>query len=118
VVPKAEAQLDQVFAALSDPTRRAVLARLRFGEASLTKLARPLRVSLPSMSKHVKVLEHAGLVDRQIEGRRHRLRLNPRSFEVVEDWLGDYTAVWEAQLEALDAYLQTGRRSRRPARGR
>src|SRR5205814_1843645 len=71
---KSAAQLDLVFSALSDPTRRAVLARLRQGEASLTRLAKPLQVSLPSMSKHVRVLERAGLVDRQVAGWLHRGR--------------------------------------------
>jgi DNA-binding transcriptional ArsR family regulator len=109
---KPAAQLDQVFAALSDPTRRAILARLRHGETSLTRLARPLQVSLPSMSKHVKVLERAGLVDRQVDGRLHHLRLKPRSFQMVDDWLRDYAAAWEGQLDALDEYLKPARRSR------
>src|SRR5438093_6362228 len=109
---KSDAQLDLVFTALSDPTRRAVLARLRQGEASLTRLARPLQVSLPSMSKHVRVLERAGLIDRQVAGRLHRLRLKRRAFQMVDAWLRDYAAAWEAQLDGLEEYLQSERRPR------
>jgi DNA-binding transcriptional ArsR family regulator len=108
---KSEAQLDLVFSALSDPTRRAVLARLRQGEASLTRLARPLQVSLPSMSKHVRVLERAGLIDRRIAGRLHRLRLKPRAFQLVDSWLHDYASAWEGQLDGLEQYLRRERRS-------
>src|SRR5436189_4795002 len=103
---KSDAQLDLVFTALSDPTRRAVLARLRQGEASLTRLAKPLQVSLPSMSKHVRVLERAGLVDRQVAGRLHRLRLKRHAFQMVDSWLHDYASAWEAQLVWLEVYLQ------------
>ena len=109
---KSDAQLDLVFTALSDPTRRAVLARLRQGEASLTRLAKPLQVSLPSMSKHVRVLERAGLVDRQVAGRLHRLRLKRHAFQMVDSWLHDYASAWEAQLGGLEEYLQAERRSR------
>src|SRR5947199_9331035 len=103
---KSAAQLDLVFSALSDPTRRAVLARLRQGEASLTRIAKPLQVSLPSMSKHVRVLERAGLVDRQVAGRVHRPRLKPRAFLLVHSWLHDYASPGKGQLVGLEAYLQ------------
>ena len=103
---KSDAQLDLVFSALSDPTRRAVLARLRQGQASLTRIAKPLQVSLPSMSKHVRVLERAGLVDRQVAGRVHRLRLKPRAFLLVDSWLHDYASAWKGQLDGLEDYLQ------------
>ena len=109
---KSAAQLDLVFSALSDPTRRAVLARQRHGEAYLTRLAKPLQVSLPSMSKHVRVLERAGLVDRQVAGRLHRLRLKRHAFQMVDSWLHDYASAWEAQLDGLEEYLQSERRSR------
>src|SRR5438876_3261694 len=99
---KSAAQLDLVFSTLSDPTRRAVLARLRQGEASLTRLAKPLQVSLPSMSKHVRVLERAGLVDRQVAGRLHRLRLKRQAFQMVDSCLRDYASPWEAQLAGPD----------------
>src|SRR5437762_8632897 len=109
---KSDAQLDLVFTALSDPTRRAVLARLRQGEASLTRLAKTLQISLPSMSKHVRVLERAGLVDRQVAGRLHRLRLKRHAFQMVDSWLHDYASAREAQLGGLQEYLQAERRSR------
>ena len=109
---KSDAQLDLVFTALSDPTRRAVLARLRQGEASLTRLAIPLQVSLPSMSKHVRVLERAGLIDRQVAGRLHRLRLKRHAFQMVDSWLHDYASAWEGQLDGLEEYFRPERRSR------
>src|SRR5207249_10910266 len=98
---KSDAQLDLVFSALSDPTRRAVLARLRQGQASLTRIAQPLHGSLPSMSKHVRVLGRGGLVDRPVGGRGHRLRLEPRGLLLVGSGVGGYAWAWKTPLEGV-----------------
>ena len=98
--------LDLLFSALSDPIRRAILARLAEGEATVGDLARPFSVSLPAISKHLRVLERAGLLERRIEGRVHRCRLQPRPLKDAVDWLAEYRQFWERQLDALEAYLE------------
>ena len=98
--------LDLLFSALSDPIRRAILARLAEGEATVGDLARPFPVSLPAISKHLRVLERAGLLERRIEGRVHRCRLQPRPLKDAVDWLAEYRQFWERQLDALEAYLE------------
>ncbi len=98
--------LDLLFSALSDPIRRAILARLAEGEATVGDLARPFSVSLPAISKHLRVLERAGLLERRIEGRVHRCRLQPRPLKDAVDWLAEYRRFWERQLDALEAYLE------------
>ena len=99
--------LDRLFSALADPTRRAILARLAAeGEATISDLARPFAMSLPAISKHVRVLESAGLLLREVRGREHRCRLEPRPLKDAVDWLADYRRYWEAQLDALGRYLE------------
>jgi DNA-binding transcriptional ArsR family regulator len=98
--------LDSTFAALADPTRRAILSRLAGGEASVTSLAAPFRMSLPAVSKHLRVLERAGLVARSREGRVHRLRLEAAPLREAEAWIGRYRRFWEESLGRLDDYLQ------------
>jgi DNA-binding transcriptional ArsR family regulator len=101
------AALDATFGALADPTRRAILARLAQGEAMVTQLAEPFRVSLPAVSKHVRVLEAAGLLERQVNGRVHRCRLAAQPMKNAAAWLQQYCAFWEVQFDALAKYLET-----------
>lgn len=98
--------LDQVFAALSDPTRRQLMHRLCVGPASVTELATPLDMSLNAVSKHLKVLERAGLVRREIEGRVHHVYLNPGPLEAAERWVNHYRQFWEARLDSLESWLR------------
>lgn len=97
--------LDHTFAALSDPTRRAILARLARGEASVTELAEPFNISLPAISKHLRVLERAGLVKRTKCGRVHRLGLVPEPLRDAAAWIAFYQHFWAGQLDALAGYL-------------
>jgi DNA-binding transcriptional ArsR family regulator len=97
--------LDQAFAALSDPTRRAILARLATGEATVQDLARPFTISQPAISRHLKVLEEAGLIETRIDGTARPRRLNPDAVEALWDWLGQYRALWEARYARLDDVL-------------
>ncbi len=99
-------QLNTVFFALADPTRRAILARLTHGEASGTELAQPFSISVPAISKHLRVLEHAELILHRKDGRTHRFRLAARPLKEVATWLEHYRQFWEAQLDSLDTYLQ------------
>jgi DNA-binding transcriptional ArsR family regulator len=101
------AVLDSTFAALSDATRRGILARLaRQGEISVSDLAAPYQMSLPAVSKHLRVLEHAGLVSRQKDGRVHRCRLRAEPMRDAAAWIEHYRQFWEAQLDSLARYLQ------------
>lgn len=97
--------LDQTFAALADPTRRAILARLADGEATVQDLARPFAISQPAISRHLKVLEDAGLIETRIQGTARPRRLKPDTMALLWDWLGQYRALWEAQFQCLDAVL-------------
>jgi DNA-binding transcriptional ArsR family regulator len=99
--------LSSKFAALADPTRRAILARLALGETSVSELAEPFAMSLPAVSKHLKVLENAGLITRGREAQWRPARLEPEAFKEVDGWLEQYRALWEARFERLDAYLKT-----------
>jgi DNA-binding transcriptional ArsR family regulator len=101
------AALDATFGALADPTRRAILARLAQGEAMVTELAEPFRVSLPAISKHVRVLEAAGLLEREVDGRVHRCRLAAQPMKNAAAWIEQYRAFWELQFDALAKYLET-----------
>jgi DNA-binding transcriptional ArsR family regulator len=98
--------LDSTFAALSDATRRGILARLATGEASVTELAKPYDMSLPAVSKHLRVLESAGLVARSKAGRVHRCRLEAAPMKSAADWMAHYRQFWEAQLDSLQRYLE------------
>jgi DNA-binding transcriptional ArsR family regulator len=99
-------RISATFAALADPTRRAILARLSEGEASVTELAGPFAVSLPAVSKHLKVLEHAGLIARGREAQWRPCRLEPAPLKDVADWVETYRAHWEARFARLDDYLR------------
>jgi DNA-binding transcriptional ArsR family regulator len=99
-------RLDTVFFALADPTRRAILERLAHGEASGTELARPFSISVPAISKHLRVLEKAHLILHRKDGRTHRFRLAARPMGEAADWLEQYRQFWEAQFDSLDTYLQ------------
>jgi DNA-binding transcriptional ArsR family regulator len=98
--------LSITFAALADPTRRAILARLAQGETSVSELAKPFDISAPAISKHLKVLERAGLITRGREAQWRPCRLQPGGFRSVDDWLERYRRLWEERLDRLDAYLQ------------
>ena len=101
------AQLDAVFAALADPTRRAILARLSRGEASVGELAGPFRMTQPAISKHLKVLERAGLVSRGQDAQRRPRRLEVKALRQANDWLEDYRRFWERRYRKLDAVFET-----------
>lgn len=98
--------LDDVFHALSDPTRRAMLRSLAAGERNIGELAAPFRMSFPAASKHVRVLERAGLVCRRIEGRSHVLRIEPAPLAAATEWLRFYEGFWPDRLDTLDALLR------------
>ena len=99
--------LSTTFAALADPTRRAILARLATGEASVGDLARPFEISLPAVSRHLKVLERANLIERKTEAQWRRCQLTPEPLAQAADWIDAYRGFWEARLDALDAFLKT-----------
>ncbi len=99
--------LDSTFSALADPTRRAILARLALGETSVTELAKPFDMSLPAVSKHLKVLERAGLITRGREAQWRPCRIEPKALKDIDDWLGDYRRFFEGSLDRLDDYLKT-----------
>ena len=98
-------RLSTTFAALADPTRRAILARLTLGEASVTELAAPFPMSMPAISKHLKVLERAGLIARSREAQWRPRRLHARPLKEVSDWVETYRSFWEQSFDRLDAYL-------------
>jgi DNA-binding transcriptional ArsR family regulator len=98
-------RLDAVFAALADPTRRAILTRLASGEASVTELAEPFAMTQPAVSKHLKVLERAGLVSRGQDAQRRPRRLEPRPLAEATEWLERYRKIWEGNFQRLDALL-------------
>jgi len=100
-------RLTTVFLALADPTRRAILERLARGEASGTELARPFSISVPAISKHLRVLENADLILHRKDGRTHRFRLAARPLKEAATWLEHYRHFWEAQFDSLDTYLLT-----------
>jgi DNA-binding transcriptional ArsR family regulator len=98
-------RLSTTFSALADPTRRAILARLVLGETSVTELAEPFAMSMPAVSKHLKVLERAGLISRGREAQWRPCRIEPAALKDVDDWLERYRAFWEANFDRLDDYL-------------
>jgi len=98
--------LDTTFAALSDPTRRAILARLALGETSVSELAKPFDMSLPAVSKHLKVLERAGLIVRGREAQWRPCRIEPRALKDIDDWLEHYRRFFDESFDRLDAYLK------------
>jgi DNA-binding transcriptional ArsR family regulator len=102
-------RLSTTFAALADPTRRAILARLASGEASVTELARPFAISLPAVSKHLRVLERAGLIARSRDAQWRPCRLKPRSLKGAADWLEQYRRFWDQSFDRLEDYLEEAR---------
>ena len=98
--------LSTTFAALADPTRRAILARLALGETSVTELAEPFDITLPAISKHLKVLERAGLIARGREAQWRPCRIAPDGLRPVDDWLESYRKLWNQRLDRLETYLQ------------
>jgi DNA-binding transcriptional ArsR family regulator len=115
-------QLSTTFAALADPTRRAILARLVTGERSVTELAEPFTMSLPAVSKHLRVLERAGLIAQGREAQWRPCRLEAAPLKQVADWTERYRAIWEGRFDRLDSYLQhlkaKERKHVRPRRGK
>ena len=99
-------RLSATFSALADPTRRAILARLALGETSVSELAEPFDMSLPAVSKHLKVLERAGLITRGRAAQWRPCRLEPDALRGVDDWLEHYRRLWSERLDRLDVYLQ------------
>jgi DNA-binding transcriptional ArsR family regulator len=99
-------RLSSTFAALADPTRRAILARLALGETSVTELARPFEMSMPAISKHLRVLEHAGLVARGREAQWRPCRIEAKPLQEVAGWVEHYRKFWEESFDRLDDYLQ------------
>jgi DNA-binding transcriptional ArsR family regulator len=99
--------LSATFAALADPTRRAILARLALGETSVSELAEPFDISLPAVSRHLKVLEGAGLIVRGREAQWRPCRIEPKALKGVDDWLEEYRRLWEQRLDRLEDYLRT-----------
>jgi DNA-binding transcriptional ArsR family regulator len=110
-------RLDATFAALADPTRRAILARLASGAASVTELAEPFAMSQPAISKHLKVLERAGLISRGRDAQRRPRRLEPKPLAEATEWLARYREFWEGSFQHLDALLDE-MKTKEKARGR
>jgi DNA-binding transcriptional ArsR family regulator len=116
--------LSATFQALADPTRRAILARLALGETSVSELAKPFDISLPAVSRHLKVLEHAGLIARGREAQWRPCRIEPQALKGVDEWLEEYRRLWEQRLDRLEDYLRTltggdgGDRKQEKKRGR
>ena len=111
-VGSSEAQLDRTFAALSDATRRAILARLSTGALTVGEIAEPFDISLAAVSKHVRVLERAGLIRREVQGREHRCSLEAGPLKDASHWTERYRAFWEGRLDALAKLLEERRRER------
>ena len=111
-------RLSATFAALADPTRRAILARVSTGETSVSELARPFDMSLPAISKHLKVLERAGLVAHGREAQWRPRRLEPTALKEVHDWVEHYRQFWEQSFDRLDDYLRDLQKADRQAKGK
>jgi DNA-binding transcriptional ArsR family regulator len=112
-------RLSATFAALADPTRRAILGRLARGEASVNELAAPFRISLPAVSKHLKVLERAGLITRSREAQSRPCRLHAAPLKDADEWIERYRRFWEASFDRLDEYLkELQKKGKKPGRKR
>jgi DNA-binding transcriptional ArsR family regulator len=112
------ARLDATFAALADPTRRAILARLAKGEATVTELVAPFEMSQPAISKHLKVLEKAGLVSRGRDAQRRPCRIEPGRLAEADEWLERFRALWEANFGRLDELLAGLKAEKKPKKGK
>lgn len=115
---RASDRLDATFAALADPTRRAILARLASGEASVSELAEPFEMTQPAVSKHLRVLERAGLISRGRDAQRRPSRLEAKPLEAATEWLENYRRFWERRFGRLDALLDEMKAGRPKSRGR
>ncbi|MBP3955590.1 winged helix-turn-helix transcriptional regulator [Gemmata sp. G18] len=113
----ATARLDATFAALADPTRRAILARLAKGEATVTELVAPFKLSQPAISKHLKVLEKAGLISRGRDAQKRPCRIAAEPLAEANEWLENYRALWEANFERLDDLLEELKSAKKPKKG-
>ena len=111
VLAKSPDRISSTFAALADPTRRAILAHLSTGEASVTEIAEPFEMSLPAVSKHLKVLERAGLITRGREAQWRPCRLEAAPLKAVSDWVQEYRRHWEERFDRLDEYLKEMQRN-------
>jgi DNA-binding transcriptional ArsR family regulator len=110
------AKLDDILIALADPTRRAILELLSRGDARVTDVAEPFPISLNSVSKHIRLLERAGLVRRRVSGREHVISFNLQPLDSAAEWIGSHRALWNGRLQALDALLKQEDRERRRRR--
>jgi len=118
-MPSASDHLSTTLAALSDPTRRAILARLSSGQATVTELAAPFAMSMPAVSRHLKVLEHAGLITRGREAQWRPCRITAAPLKDVADWLGHYKRFWTESFDRLDNYLRdVQKKERKHGRGK
>ena len=115
MVERSQDHLSHVFAAVADPTRRAIVQMLMRGPASISEIARPFPVSFNAVSKHMMVLERAGLVEREVRGRERVCRLRPRGLRPANAWLEQYRQFWEVRLDALEAYVAVKTRERAQA---
>jgi DNA-binding transcriptional ArsR family regulator len=113
MVESRAARLDDVFGAVSDPTRRAILDTLARGEVTVGELAARFPISLNGVSKHIRVLERAGLLRRDVRGREHRLTFDARPLEDAAEWMDGYRAFWESRLDALEGLIKSRKRSRK-----
>lgn len=109
MVNNTQQQLDLAFGALAHPIRRGILARLATGEATVSELAKPFKVSAPAISKHMRILEDAGLLSRRKQGREHRCRLEAKRLRVAESWIERHRKFWNERLDALERYLKEDR---------
>ena len=106
IAPAEDQRLDETFAALANSTRRAILARLAQGEASVNDLAAPFELTLPAISKHIKVLEHAGLITRTRRAQFRPCTINPEPLAQVADWAEQYRHIWDDRFDRMDAYVR------------
>jgi DNA-binding transcriptional ArsR family regulator len=111
---KADDQLSVIFAALADPTRRAILARLADGDATVTELAEPFAISMPAISRHLKVLERAGLISRSRSGQWRSSTLQAGPLRAATDWMERYRQYWDASFDRLDAHLRSRLKQKQP----
>jgi len=111
------AELDRIFSALADPTRRAILRTLTHHPATINELASPFPISLNAVSKHVMALERAGLLRREIRGREHHCRIEPRALREADEWLQHYRQFWEQRMDALEDYVRRKYHAKARARG-
>lgn len=106
-------RLDSTFSALADPTRRAIIARLAMGSATVNELAEPFEISLPAISRHLRVLENAGLIRREIEAQKRRCHLQPHVLKDASEWLEQTRAFWLEHLDALESFLDENAKRRK-----